>query len=133
MTERFPGNSCSGMVFSTLCNTDDCNKESCFPLCQSVVQLLSVPCLLGMYLRPKLSHSEVAPHDFPVLLSFSPSLNLVIALTMHIDDDVKTAELMGSLSEALSRKEKLTSGIITATKWTGILKNNSAYEWPSNK
>lgn len=81
----------------------------------------------GMYLRPKLSHSEVAPHDFPVLLSFSPSLNLVNALTMHIDVDVKTAELMGSLSEALSRKEKLII-IITTTKWTGILKNNSAYE-----
>lgn len=124
MTEQFPSNSCSGMFFSMLCNTDDCNKARAVFLFVKVLfnyDQHRVPG--GKSPWPKLSHSEVAPLHFPTLLPFFRPLNVDIARTMHIEAEVKTAELIGSLREALDRKGKLSTGVRTTKEWKVIPEN----------
>lgn len=74
MTERFPGNSCSEMFFL-------CCETQMIAIRRELLSFVSKCCStmisigsLGMSPWPKLSHSEVAPLDFPVLLPFFPFL-----------------------------------------------------------
>lgn len=125
MTERFPSNSCSGMFFSMLCNTDDCNKARAVFLFVKVLfnyDQHRVPGG-GSLLGQNFHIQKLLRSTFQRFSLFFRPLNVDIARTMHIEAEVKTAELIGSLREALDRKGKVSTGVRTTIEWKVIPEN----------